>query len=508
MPSVARPLTVDLIDELRRRAPAITVIGDLILDGWWHGRSDRLTREAPAPIVEVTERVYCPGGAANTAANLAALGARVKVVGVVGDDDNGRLLVELLAGRGIDVSDVVIAPSVTTVTKTRISGSAQVLVRVDDLQHAGYPLAVRKELAIRAVHASSESDAEIVCDYSSGALAGPVLEALVARTLRPRLTVVDAHDPRRWAALRPSIVTPNALEMSRLLDADLRAGDRAATVFGRAADVLVSTNAESAVVTLDRDGAVLLEGGEATHRTHAHPTAETRASGAGDTFVAALTLGRACGLDLPQSVDLAQAAADVVVQRPGTSVCTSADLIERLGHVEDPTIDLENLERALLDHRAAGHRIVFTNGCFDVLHRGHTGYLRQARMLGDVLVVALNGDDSVRRLKGNGRPVNPASDRAAVLYALECVDFVTVFDTDTPIPLIARLQPDVYAKGGDYTPEMLEETAAVRGYGGTVQILDYLPSRSTTAIVERIRNSAPTSAGPDTDSLDAQAPSR
>jgi rfaE bifunctional protein kinase chain/domain/rfaE bifunctional protein nucleotidyltransferase chain/domain len=483
-------ITVDLIERLRDHSPRVTVIGDLILDGWWRGHSDRMTREAPAPVVEITERTYTPGGAANTAANLGALGARVQLVGMAGDDENGDLLLSLLQERRIDVSGVVRARASTTMTKTRISGSDQLLVRFDDLPTDGYPEDALRELARNAVAATAESDAEIICDYSSGALAGLILDALVGRSARPKLTVVDAHDLRPWARLKPQLVTPNAAEALRLIDDERGTGDRVAFFADHAQSLRTLAGAESAVITLDRDGTVLACADGSLYRTYAHPAAEKHASGAGDTFAAALTVARSCGLSLSQSVDLAQTAADIVVQRPTTSVCSTSDLIDRLGQNADRTVDASELEAIVAEHRTAGRRIVFTNGCFDVLHRGHTSYLRQAKQLGDVLIVALNGDDSVRRLKGQGRPVNPASDRANVLAALACVDYVTVFETDTPIPLIDRLRPDIYTKGGDYTPEMLEETAVVRAYGGQVTILGYVPAQSTTAVVERIRSSA------------------
>ena len=488
-------LTVELIERMRDAAPVIAVVGDLILDGWWQGRSERMSREAPVPIVEIADRTYRPGGAANTAVNLAALGARVRLCGIVGDDADGHRLLALLEECGVDTSHVLVSSAVSTVTKTRISGSDQVLVRLDDVPRDGYPRDARERLAALAVAVTTDADAEVVCDYASGALAGPVADALAARAERPRLTVVDAHDLRRWAPLKPDLVTPNAAEAERLVDIDLRVDarrDRIGIVSNAAGELIAASAATDVIVTLDRDGAVLLGSDGVRHRTWAHPTPEARASGAGDTFVAAATIGRASGLPLELCLDLAQAAADIVVQRPGTSVCSSMDLAERIGSARDLTIAAAALEAELDAHRRAGRRIVFTNGCFDVLHRGHTGYLRQASLLGDVLVVGLNDDDSVRRLKGPTRPVNRASDRATVLAALECVDYVTVFETDTPIPLIERFHPEVYAKGGDYTPEMLEESGVVRGYGGQVVILDYLPSQSTTAIVERIRaTSAP-----------------
>jgi rfaE bifunctional protein nucleotidyltransferase chain/domain len=320
------------------------------------------------------------------------------------------------------------------------------------------------------------------------------------------LLVVDAHHPARWAELKPDLATPNAQEAAGLLGTELPGGAARCPFVEAHADQLIrASGAGAVVVTLDRDGTLTLrssdpdpsgddmnggspDGLSASHRTWARPEAEKQASGAGDTFVAALTLARAAGLPLTTSVDLAQAAADVVVHRPGTSVCTTEELARHLGGFADTALTADELARQVQAHRREGRRIVLTNGCFDVLHRGHTRYLNQAKQLGDVLVVALNSDSSVRQLKGQDRPVNPEADRAAVIAALSCVDHVTVFDTPTPIPLIEMLQPDVYAKGGDYTPEMLAETAAVERYGGTVTILDYVPEHSTTAVLERIRS--------------------
>jgi rfaE bifunctional protein nucleotidyltransferase chain/domain len=202
------------------------------------------------------------------------------------------------------------------------------------------------------------------------------------------------------------------------------------------------------------------------------------------------------GLPLTTAVELAQAAADVVTGRPGTAACATADLAERLGVHHGSAVDAGRLEALVAEHRAAGRRIVFTNGCFDVLHRGHVAYLNQARLLGDVLIVAVNADDSVRRLKGPARPVNPAADRAAMLAALSCVDHVTIFEEDTPAELLRRLRPEVYAKGGDYTPQMLPEAAVVAEYGGTVRIVDYVSDHSTTAVIDRIRATGPSSAPP------------
>jgi rfaE bifunctional protein kinase chain/domain/rfaE bifunctional protein nucleotidyltransferase chain/domain len=470
---------------------SVTVVGDVMLDGWWNGSIARLCREAPAPVVDISRRAFAPGGAANTAMNLAALGARVRMAGVVGCDDAGLELRRRLRAAGVNVSHLQEHPGMVTTTKTRISSAGQVLLRFDDAAQR-VPQDALAALALTLPSALQGQDAVVVCDYGLGALTGPVRAALVA-ALRgrtgPPLTVVDAHDPRPWAVLQPDVATPNALEAAGMLGMTLPGGaDRADSLAARRDELAEAAGARAVVVTLDRDGTLLLPAAGDSHRTWARPAKEKQASGAGDTFVAALTLARASGLPLTTSVDFAQAAADVVVHHPGTSVCSSEDLTRYLASFADTALSADELARHVEGDRAEGRRIVLTNGCFDVLHRGHTRYLNQAKQLGDILVVALNTDESVRQLKGPDRPINSVADRAAVIAALSCVDYVTVFDTPTPIPLIEKIRPEIYAKGGDYTPEMLAETEAVERFGGVVTILDYVPDQSTTGVVQRIRN--------------------
>ncbi|WP_027465578.1 D-glycero-beta-D-manno-heptose 1-phosphate adenylyltransferase [Curtobacterium sp. UNCCL17] len=482
-------LVRDLVATIDDREPLVVVIGDCILDRWTVGEAERVSREAPAPVVRVTETIAVPGGAANTAVNARALGARVRMVGLIGDDEAGDVLRQRLEAAGVDTSFLVEIPGARTTTKSRVVGGDRVVVRVDEL--AATPTAEHGERLARSVaRAIRCADAAVVCDYGLGVRPEDVVPMLDRD--RPGAVVVDAHDLTRWAALHPDLVTPNAGETAALLGTELGTGaDRVGTVVAARADVLARSGARAAVVTLDRDGTVLLEAGsDQGFRTRATPASEQQASGAGDTFCAAATVALAVQAPLRDAVAVAQAAADVVVREAGTSVCTAAALLDSVTAPAATVVDHDELATAVEAARQAGRRVVFTNGCFDVVHRGHTTYLRQARDLGDLLIVALNDDDSVRRLKGPERPINPAEDRAGVLAALACVDLVTVFATDTPIPLIERLRPEVYVKGGDYSPEMLTETEVVRGYGGEVVMVDYVPEHSTSAVVRRIREAA------------------
>ncbi|SFQ48688.1 rfaE bifunctional protein, domain I/rfaE bifunctional protein, domain II [Amycolatopsis arida] len=487
-------ITPELARGLFRAGSRVVVLGDAILDVWLSGRCDRLCREAPAPVVDVRQRSYAPGGAANTAVNLAALGARVSMVTAVGDDATGRRLCAELRNRGVGTDHVAVSGGRATVSKRRIVAGDQLLLRFDDGDTGDGDDVEAARLVETLRAALADADALVVCDYANGALGPRVAEALRGLRSELPLLVLDAHDPGRWRALRPDLVTPNAAEAAELLGTDLPDGGDARVEFlDRHRDRLAeATGAAAVAVTLDRDGAVLLTGSQPVHRTWARPAPENYTSGAGDTFVAAATVALAGGLPITTAVELAQAAADIVVHRPGTAVCTAAELEQRFGTYSSAALDHDHLAGVVAEHRAAGRRVVFTNGCFDVLHRGHVAYLNEAKRLGDVLIVAVNADESVRRIKGPDRPVNTVRDRAAVLAALSCVDHVTVFTEDTPVELLRGLRPDIYVKGGDYTPEMLTEAPVVRSYGGQVRVLGYVPDHSTSAVIERIRAGAGT----------------
>jgi D-beta-D-heptose 7-phosphate kinase/D-beta-D-heptose 1-phosphate adenosyltransferase len=260
----------------------------------------------------------------------------------------------------------------------------------------------------------------------------------------------------------------------------LRWGDR----------LLDLSGARMAAVTLDVDGAVLFERGRAPHRTAGRASPPARAAGAGDTFVAALTLALAAGAEGAEAADLAAAASNVVIGKEGTAACSRAELLAALGpaapQAQKLLPDWPALALAMDDYRRHGRRIVFTNGCFDILHRGHIAYLHRAKALGDVLVVGVNSDASIRRLKGPGRPINPLDDRLLVLAALHCIDHVIAFDEETPHCLIRIVQPDVFVKGGDYTRERLPEASLVEELGGSVHILPFVGDCSTTRLLERM----------------------
>jgi D-beta-D-heptose 7-phosphate kinase / D-beta-D-heptose 1-phosphate adenosyltransferase len=490
--AVNEPDAVEVVARIARAAPRVLVVGDALLDGWVSGPAHRVGRDGPVPVVEQTAARTAPGGAAGTAAALAALGVSVELIAVLGDDHDGRVLRRALTAAGVRTDRCVLDPARPTAAKRRVlAGDPPELpvARFDVTPPPAGP-AVARAVADQVGEALADGVAALlVSDYGLGCAAAPVRALLARMRAEPPLLVVDAHDLAPWSTLRPDAVTPNVDEAAALLDEPAPRTDRAGWAEARHRALVDAAGGADVLVTLDTDGVVRLPAaaGSAPHRATATAPAPSRCgNGAGDVFAAAWTAARCTGAGHTVALSVAQAAADVVVLRAGAAPCGTAALTAHLAHA-DPgrVLDHHQLLTVLGEHRAAGHRVVFTNGCFDVLHRGHVAYLRQARALGDVLVVALNSDASVGRLKGPTRPVNPLVDRAGVIGALTAVDLVTAFDADSPVELLQLVRPDVYAKGGDYTPEMLPETPVVEALGGQVCILDYLADHSTSAIVAR-----------------------
>ncbi|GAB4100942.1 PfkB family carbohydrate kinase [Sinomonas halotolerans] len=484
------------LESVRTRQPVVVVLGDVLLDRRFEGTSERLCREGPVPVLDVQRVQDAPGGAANTAMNLAALGARVRLVGVAGDDEPGSALVQCLAAAGIEDRWLVRRPGAATAVKARMVADGQLLLRVDTCRTASDDEAA--DVARAASAALEGADAVVLCDYRLGALAALDRDDLrdAAHTL-----IVDAHSAADWAGLHADVATPNAAEAAALLGAAPPHGDRGRWAAEHAHEIARATGASHTVVTLDRDGTVVLGPDGARHRTLAHPAPEQNAVGAGDTFTAGLALALAAGLGIDDAADIAQAAADAVVESPGTSTCSAEQLAERLrGDLGDAQRaagaageGLSGAADAARAHgvrktgvgrweevlavaeeaRGRGERIVLTNGVFDGLHRGHTAFLEEAASLGGLLIVAVNSDASAERLRGQA-PAVGEDDRAAVVAALAAVDCAAVFDSETAVDLIHSLRPDVYVKGGDYLPGMLAESDAVEEVRGRLETLRYV----------------------------------
>lgn len=486
-----------LIDSISRLK--VLVVGEAMLDSYLQGPPGGICREAPVPIVNVETRRDAPGGAANTAVNVASLGAHVTLLSVIGADLEARLLRQVLRSRGVNTEFVMAHTRRRTIAKHRVMADEQLLVRFD--QGTTTPLDADTEEAVveELTHLLPRMDAVIVSDYACGLITPRVIDALAdlkART--PKLLVADAKQLLRYQRVGVSAAKPNYREAIALLGLEPppQPGERADLIMEHGERLLSLLGAQVAAVTLDVDGAVILERGNPPFRTYGRRVSASRAAGAGDTFVSALTLSLAAGASTTTAAEVAAAAAGVAVGGEGTASCGAAELRAYFEGSEKFIADAAQLEARLAGYRAQGRRIVFTNGCFDILHRGHVAHLSAAKALGDVLIVGINSDESVRRLKGPQRPINGLEDRVQVLGALSCIDHIVAFDGDTATDLVRAIRPAVFVKGGDYTPATLPEAPLVEALGGRVHILPYLDDRSTTRVIERIRAHAPLQGSP------------
>ena len=460
----------------------VLVVGDIMLDRYWYGPTARVSPEAPVPVVRITDSDDRPGGAANVALNLAALGCAVDLVGAVGTDEAAEILHAQLAAAGVGLH-LVRCPDKPTITKLRILSRNQQLLRLDFEE----PLEAAEVAGLpgRVAAALPGCGVLVLSDYAKGSLHDPAaLIALATAAGVPALADPKGSDFSRYRGA--TLLTPNLAE----LEAVVGPCPDEATLCARGLALVRELELGALLVTRGEQGMTLLRPGHPELHLPARAREVYDVTGAGDTVIAALAGALAAGATLPDAVALANLAAGIVVGKLGTAAVSAPELRQALRAERDVVRGVLNLEQLLVevqDARARGERIVFTNGCFDLLHAGHVNYLRQARALGDRLIVAVNDDASVRRLKGSGRPLNPVDRRMAVLAGLEAVDWVLSFAGDTPEDLLQRLRPDVLVKGGDYRDDQVVGWQIVAGYGGEIRTLGLVEDCSTTALVAQIR---------------------
>ncbi|MBI2899185.1 MAG: D-glycero-beta-D-manno-heptose 1-phosphate adenylyltransferase [Planctomycetes bacterium] len=464
----------------RLGTPRLLIAGDLILDKYVWGSVQRVSPEAPVQILAVSREEYRLGGAANVARNLASLGARAACGGVIGRDEPGGILLRLLRGCRIDAHAVVRDAAKPTPVKTRMIAHNQQMLRVDREKTEPIRGGVEKALAGACARAAGSCDAAVVSDYNKGTLTRAVCETIIRsfrRAGRPVLVGLKSRDYRKY--LDATGASLNRAELALITGEEDPAKG--------AARIMRELRLRFVVLTLGERGMQVFERGGATFRLPAVAREVYDVTGAGDTALAAFALGHAGGLGLEECAALANASAGIVVGKVGTEAVTRAELAASEGDGHRKVVGLDELKRLLAEHRIEGRRIVFTNGCFDLIHEGHVALLRFARSRGDVVVVGLNGDASVRRLKGDSRPILRQRERAAILSAMEAVDYVVLFDEDTPARLIRAVEPDVLVKGEDYADRPVVGRDVVERRGGRVELAPLVKGVSTTDIVDRIR---------------------
>jgi len=460
----------------------VLVVGDVMLDRYWHGGTHRISPEAPVPVVKVEQLEDRPGGAANVALNAAALGSAAVVIGLTGADEQAEALQLRLESAGI-LPLFQKEESVPTITKLRVISRHQQLMRLDfeesfeSIDLSPLVSLFEKQLPLAGT--------VVLSDYGKGALRDP--QALIQLARQQGVPVLVDPKGRDFTKYRgATLITPNLAEFEAVVGPCRTERE----LVEKGQQLLRDLELDALLVTRSEHGMTLLRAGQSELHLPARAREVFDVTGAGDTVISVLAAALAAGSPLEQAVALANMAAGIVVGKLGTATVSGPELrraVQREQGVERGVMSEEQLLVALQDARAQGEKIVFTNGCFDIIHAGHVGYLEQARKLGDRLVVAINSDASVTRLKGPGRPINPVERRMAVLAGLEAVDWVTYFEDDTPERLLELFKPDVLVKGGDYSVDQVVGWEIVQGYGGKVAVLDFLDNCSTTAIVNKIR---------------------
>jgi D-beta-D-heptose 7-phosphate kinase / D-beta-D-heptose 1-phosphate adenosyltransferase len=465
----------------------VLVVGDVMLDRYVYGQVERISPEAPVPILTIDREISMPGGAGNVVRNLTALGAAVAFISVVGDDQAGSDLTGLIGGQPNVEPWLLVQGGRITTLKTRYLSAGQQLLRADREETSPVQPRLAERLVRIARDAMAATSLTVLSDYQKGLLSGEVPTQLIAAAREAgRPVIVDPKGPDYSRYAGADIIMPNRADLAEATG--MRVDSEAAIV--AAATALRQRHGFGAVVvTRGNDGVTLLDDSGARHFP-AEAAEVYDVAGAGDTAVATLAAALAARLELPVAVRLANIAAGVVVGKVGTAVAREADLLAALSPQGSALRKIVSREAAI-EHVQRWHhkgwRVGFTNGCFDLLHPGHLHLLEEAREACDRLVVGLNSDPSVRRLKGAGRPVQPEAARAAMLASLASVDLVTVFEEDTPEALIGALHPDMLVKGANYTLDQVVGADLVRGWGGDVMLAELLPGHSTAATVERIR---------------------
>jgi D-beta-D-heptose 7-phosphate kinase / D-beta-D-heptose 1-phosphate adenosyltransferase len=466
------------------------VIGDVMLDTYLEGTASRICKEGPVPVVDLTDEEHAPGGAANVAANLHALGADVILIGLVGRDEAASQLRRALHQRGIDDAHLVEDADCSTMRKTRIVANGQMLIRFDrgETRNCG-PKGLHL-LLHHLEHALGQCDLVVVSDYGYGAVPDAAIGLMRDwRVRRKRVMTVDAKDVLRYAEAGVSCLTPSLAEAWNVIEKNKDLPMQADPTFAEriGSRLHQRVDAELLSITLAGDGVMLSERSGRTVHLPAHEVERAGDIGAGDSFTAAVALALASGATSEQAVRIGIDAAGIAVTQHRTAIVEHQDLLRRVSLEGRAPMFSPRAVAIILDaDRFKGKRIVFTNGVFDILHAGHVDLLQRAKSLGDILVVGLNSDASTRRLKGPTRPIVSERDRLALVAALEPVDFAVLFDEDTPEELIRVFRPHIHVKGGDYRPDELKEAEAVREVGARIEILSLVVGRSTTNVINKI----------------------
>lgn len=463
----------------------LLVVGDVMLDRYWHGDASRVSPEAPVPVVKVENQEDRPGGAGNVALNIAALGSAATLVGIIGNDETGNELRSRLEAAGV-YCDFLCSEHKPTITKLRVVSQHQQLIRID-FEEKFQPEDVL-DLRSKVSGLIDQSQVMVLSDYAKGALQDiPDLIELARSKNIPVIADPKGSDFSKYKGA--TLITPNLSEF----EAVVGHCEHEQELVDKGSRLVRDLGLEAMLITRGEHGMTLIRPDSPELHLPARAQEVFDVTGAGDTVISVLSSALAAGDNLADATALANLAAGLVVGKLGTAAISGPELRRAILAEQGSgrgVMSSEQLKIAVEDAKAHGEKIVFTNGCFDIIHAGHVGYLAEARKLGNRLIVAINDDNSVKRLKGPGRPINPVDRRAAVLAGLEAVDWVVSYSQDTPEILLENLQPDILVKGGDYTIDQVVGGSYVESYGGEVKALEFLDNCSTSAIVEKMQKIA------------------
>lgn len=465
---------------LQKQHPKIIVIGDLMVDHYIWGKCNRISPEAPVQVVNVKEESNRLGGACNVAANLIAFGAKVSLCGIIGKDEFGKWLINELHAQNIDIAHIIPTPTRPTTQKSRILISNQQVLRVDREKSEDIDEDLQEEILSSLRRKMRDFDAVILSDYAKGLLTPKLTKSIIklARSEgKPILVDPKGNDYSKYQDA--TLLTPNKLEAQIATQIQISDDDSLKKAMKK---LQKDCKLDICLVTLSEEGIAILD----KNKLVKSPTIAKEVydvTGAGDTVIAALAFGLSGGLNIYEACHFANAAAAVVIGKIGSASANFSEIVAFLHNGSYSTSKIISKdELAMLLPSLREKKIVFTNGCFDLLHAGHISYLQQARGLGDLLIVGLNSDDSIKRLKGENRPINSQNDRALMLCALECVDFVVIFDEDTPLELIKLIKPHTLVKGEDYKGKEVVGSKIAK----EVVLAEFIKGKSSSLIIQKI----------------------
>jgi D-beta-D-heptose 7-phosphate kinase / D-beta-D-heptose 1-phosphate adenosyltransferase len=478
---------IKLIEDTRSRH--VGVIGDLILDDYIEGDIERLSPEAPVQVVNVGHEYQKLGGGANVAHGLSALGAKVSLFGVVGTDEAARILLDLCARKGIETHGVMAMDDRSTTRKLRVMSRHQQMIRLDWEKIQPIDRSIEDKF-LADLFQDAPPQAIVLSDYAKGVLTTSLIQKIITRAREAAIPVVVDPKSQNFDRYRgATILTPNLKEFQAAVQHTIDPkNDVELAKF--AGELCEKYSFDALLVTLGELGMALWTPENGLYRVSATAREVYDVTGAGDTVAAILALALASQINFCHAAMIANTAGGIVIGKAGTSTVTPEELVARLSpKIENKLLDDASLEEHVKWWRLQGKRVVFTNGCFDLLHVGHLHILQQAAVHGDILAVGLNTDASIRRLKGEDRPLIPEQERACLLAAFDCVDAVILFSEDTPHNLIRKIKPDVLVKGSDYRMDQVVGREEVEAFGGRVVLVDFLPDKSSSMLINRIRGS-------------------